>query len=93
MEYEESDDGDRERKIVDHQIWSLPQLMDNLLVIQKVLKEVWAMRGDRSWCWLRGCTEPAFRAVISVAAQEGRIVFTIKKERRSLGRERVTCLM
>jgi len=30
MELEESHVGDRERKIVDYQIWSLPQLMENL---------------------------------------------------------------
>jgi hypothetical protein len=46
MEFEESHDGDRERKIVDYQIWSLPQLMDNLLVMQKALKEMRAMRGQ-----------------------------------------------
>ncbi len=39
-------DGSRERKIVDFQIWSLPQLMDNLLVMQKVLKEMRAMQGQ-----------------------------------------------
>ena len=48
MEYEESHDaGDRERKIVDCQIWSLAQLADNLLVMQKVLKEMRAMRGQQ----------------------------------------------
>jgi len=36
----------RERKIVDYQIWSLPQLIDNLLVMQKALKEIRAMRGQ-----------------------------------------------
>jgi hypothetical protein len=46
MEFEESHDGDRERKIVDYQIWSLPQLMDNLLVMQKALKEIRATRGQ-----------------------------------------------
>jgi hypothetical protein len=46
MEFEERHDGDRERKIVDYQIWSLPQLMDNLLVMQKALKEIRATRGQ-----------------------------------------------
>src|SRR5258707_584263 len=33
-------------EILDHQIWSVPQLMDNLLVMQKALKEMRAMRGQ-----------------------------------------------
>ncbi len=45
MENESSDDGNRGRKIVDHQIWSMQPLADNLLVMQKVLKEMRAMRG------------------------------------------------
>jgi hypothetical protein len=42
----ENDDRTRHRKIVDHPIWSLPQFIDNLLVMQKVLKEMRAMRGQ-----------------------------------------------
>jgi hypothetical protein len=36
----EDDDGRHEKHIVDHQIWSLPQLMDNLLVMQQVLQHI-----------------------------------------------------
>jgi hypothetical protein len=36
----EDGDGRRENHIVDHQIWSMPQLMDNLLVMQRVLMEL-----------------------------------------------------
>jgi hypothetical protein len=46
IDKEDTYEGDRERKIVDSQIWSLPQLVDNLLVMQKVLKEMRAMRGQ-----------------------------------------------
>ncbi len=46
IEKEDTYEGDRERKIVNSQIWWLPQLMDNLLVMQKVLKEMRAMRGQ-----------------------------------------------
>jgi len=45
----DGDDGDarsRRRKIVDSQIWSVPQLADTLLVMQKALKEMRAMRGQ-----------------------------------------------
>src|SRR5258708_15575420 len=48
IEKEDTYEGDRERKIVNSQIWSLPQLMDNLLVMQKVLKEMRPCEGSRS---------------------------------------------
>lgn len=40
MEFEDSHDGDRQRKIVDHQLWSVPQLLDALQVIQRVVREM-----------------------------------------------------
>ena len=40
IDKEDTHEGDRERKIVGSQIWSLPRLVDNLLVMQKVLKEM-----------------------------------------------------
>jgi hypothetical protein len=39
-DYEEPTDGDRQRKIVGAQVWSLPQLADNLLVMLQVIKEM-----------------------------------------------------
>ncbi len=50
-------DGDarsRRRKIVDSQIWSVPQLADTLLVMQKALKEMRAMRGQPKLVQARG---------------------------------------
>jgi hypothetical protein len=70
MEFEESHDSDRECKIVVRQIWSLPQLMDSLLVMRKVLKKMRSMRGSRSWYRLRDVLSEQGRcAVMAVAAQ------------------------
>lgn len=40
VEYEESYDGGRQRRIIDSQVWSLPQLADNLLIMLQVLNEM-----------------------------------------------------
>jgi hypothetical protein len=39
-DWEEGDARGLRRKVVDHQIWSLPQLAGNLLAMQQVLKEM-----------------------------------------------------
>ena len=55
LEYEEAhDDGSRERKIVESQIWSMQQLADNLTVLQKALKEMKTLRGQAKVVQLAG---------------------------------------
>jgi hypothetical protein len=43
----DEDDNGLKRKVVDHHIWSLPQLLGNLLVLQKALKEMSVPRGPK----------------------------------------------
>jgi hypothetical protein len=46
LDWDEDDARGLKRKVVDHHIWSLPQLADNLLTMQKALKEMRATRGQ-----------------------------------------------
>ena len=39
-EYEDAFDGGRQRKLVDSQLWSLPQLAENLFVMLPVVNEI-----------------------------------------------------
>ena len=73
IDKEDTYEGDRERKIVDSQIWSFAAAPRQPVSDAEGPQGNEATRGSRNWCRRPACTERSSCAVIAVAAQGGGI--------------------